>query len=410
LFFDWLKRNNVGIITFLAGLSLLAGLLYSDWLGDTLRYLPDEAEYVTLANLLAEKGIYSLDGERQTAYRPPVYPAVLSLVSSLGGDIFLYRYLNFVFLGGCIYLTGWILIQQGFPLAGVFGSLLVIAYPVLFYTAGTLYPQTLAAFLFLIILKIYTQANIRPLHHLIGGGLFGLLVLTVPTFFYTFFIIGIWLWIYRRPQLVRYAIISTAAMILVIGSWAARNYHVFGAIFFVSTNSGENLLIGNSANTIPNGGTTVDISAYLPGVAGMNEVERDHFFRSQAVEYIISHPQESARLYLQKVLNYFNYRNDLVTEGEQSTGRDLLMLVTYGFLLAVFLVRLLMLVIIKASPLEVLFITLYLSSALITAIFFTRIRFRLPFDYLLMMIVGIMFERIYHLRFSDSSENHQGFV
>jgi len=399
----WLERNKYKIVTSLTVAVFLAGLFYSSYLGDALRYLPDEAEYVTLAHHLSEEGFYSIDGEVPTAYRPPGYPALLSILSLFGGGILHFRFLNFLLLGGCVFLTGWILFQQGFPLGGVLGSLMVIAYPVLFYTAGTLYPQTLAAFLFLIVLKIYTKDQIRPLHHLIGGGLFGFLVLTVPTFFFAFVAIGAWIWVYKRPQLVRYATLSFAAMLLVVGVWTARNYSIFDAFTFVSTNSGENLLVGNSENTTPNAGTTVDLSPYLPGAVGLNEVERDRYFRNQAIDYITSHPYESGQMYLVKVLNYFNYRNELVTQSEQSSLRDLLMLVSYGSLLVAFLFRLIMLIRIKASLAEVLFILLYLSSALVTAIFFPRIRFRLPFDYLLIMVVGILFDKIIRLKYKYPS-------
>jgi hypothetical protein len=398
LFVVWLERNKYRIVSFLVVAVFLAGLFYSNYLGEDLRYLPDEAEYVTLAHHLSEEELYSIDGEQPTAYRPPGYPALLSLVSMLGGGILHFRFLNFLLLGGCVFFTGWILFRQGFSLAGVFGSLFVIAYLVLFYTAGTLYPQTLAAFLFLIVLKIYTQDQIRPLCHVLGGGIFGFLVLTVPTFFYAFFVIGAWVWLYKRSQLVMYATLSFTAMLLVIGAWTARNYSTFDAFFFVSTNSGENLLVGNSENTTPNAGTTVDLSAYLPGAIGLNEVDRDRYLRNQALEYITSHPIESGRLYLLKVLNYFNYRNELVTQNEQSSIRDLFMLVSYGSLFMALLLRLILLIRVKASPFEVLYILLYLSSAFVTAIFFTRIRFRLPFDYLLIMVVAILFEKILRLK------------
>ena len=386
-----LERLRLLILATLAGLLLLAGLVYSAWLGDALRYLPDEEEYVTLAQNLAQSGSYSLDGEL-TAYRPPGYAAVLSLVSLLGGEIFHFRLLNFLLMAGSLLLVGRFLSRQGYNLGAVISGLLVVAYPVLFYSAGTLYPQTLAAFLFLLVLDIYTRPGLRSLHHLVGGALFGLLVLTVPTFFYAFIVIAAWLWFYRREQLKKYLVLSLGVMLLVLGFWTARNYAVFDTFTFVSTNSGENLLVGNSENTTPNAGTTVNISKYLSGASGLDEVERDGYFRQQALEYITSHPGEAARLYVLKVLNYFNFRNELVTRAEATPWKDILMLVTYGPLLVVFLLRLLQLARIKLSPLEVLLSGLYLTSALVSAIFFTRIRFRLPFDYLLIMAVAIALE------------------
>ena len=381
-------RHRLLILVALAGVLLLAGLVYSIWLGETLRYLPDEEEYVNLANNLAQSGTYSLEG-KLTAYRPPGYAAVLGMVSLLGGGIYHFRFLNFLLLAGSLLLACRILSRQGYSLGATLGGLLVVAYPVLFYTAGTLYPQTLAGFLFLLVLEIYTRPCLRTFHHFVGGALLGLLVLTVPTFFFAFFVLAAWIWLFRRAQIKKFLILSLGVMLLILGFWTIRNYTIFNTFFFVSTNSGENLLVGNSENTTPNAGTTVDISKYLSGASGLDEVERDRYFRQQALEFISNNPGDAVRLYLLKVLNYFNYRNELVTQAEATPGKDLLMLVTYGPLLLIFLLRLLQVSKIKLSPLEVLFTSIYLVSAFVSAIFFTRIRFRLPFDYLLIMAVAI---------------------
>jgi hypothetical protein len=307
----------------------------------------------------------------------------------LGGDISQLRFLNFVFLSGSVYLLGRIMLQQGLPLAAIISSLLVVAYPVLFYTSGTFYPQTLAAFLFLVILKTFTKVKLRPGDFVAGGLVFGLLVLTVPTFFYAIFVIWGWFFLTGRYPPARLYILTLVSAFLIIGLWTARNYLVFDTFFFVSTNSGENLLIGNTENSTPNSGTNVDISKYLDRAAGLGEAERNKFFTQQAIHFIIEHPAASMKLYLHKVLNYFNYRNELVTLSEGSQLRDLVMLFTYGPLMAIFLLRLLLIKQAKATPVEILFILLYLLSALVSAVFFTRIRLRLPFDYLMIMVVAI---------------------
>jgi hypothetical protein len=394
LFFTSLERKSILFLVILASLLLIGGAVYSALLGDSLRYLSDEYEYVVLARNLARHNIYSLDGVTSTAYRPPGYPAVLSVVVLLGGDIPQLRFLNFVFLSGSVFLLGRIMRQQALPLAAIFSSLLVVAYPVLFYTSGTFYPQTLAAFLFLVILKIFTKIKLRPGDFVVGGLVFGLLVLTVPTFFYAIFVFWSWFFLTGRYPQARLYVLTLVSAFLIIGIWTARNYLVFDTFFFVSTNSGENLLIGNTENSTPNSGTKVDISKYSSRAAGLGEAERDKFFTQQAIQYIIDHPAAALKLYLHKVLNYFNYRNELVTQSEGSRLRDLLMLFTYGPLMAIFLLRLLLIKQAKATPVEILLIFLYLSSALVSAVFFTRIRFRLPFDYLIIMVVAITFERL----------------
>ena len=370
------------------------GIVYSFHLENSIRYFPDEAEYVLLARNLVSQRIYSLDGLQPTAYRPPGYPAVLSVLTLVGADILHFRILNFIFLAGCVYLIGQILFQQGFPLAAIFGSLLVVTYPVLFYTSGTLYPQPLAAFLFLFLIRIFTREDVPSLDFILGGVVCGLLVLTVPTFLFAIFVVWGWFWVYGKFPHVKSYLLTLAIAILIIGIWTGRNYSVFGSLFFVSTNSGENLLIGNSENTTPNAGTTVDISSYLKNSVGLGEVERDRYLSGQAINYITTHPVASLKLYLQKVINYFNFRNELVTVSEASRVRDILMIFSYGPLITVFFLRILLIKKIKPTPVEILFILLYILSALITAIFFSRIRFRLPFDYLVIMVVAITLERV----------------
>jgi hypothetical protein len=389
-----LERKSILFVVILASLLLMGGAVYSARLGDSFRYLSDEYEYVVLSKNLARYNMYSLDGASSTAYRPPGYPAVLSVLAMLGGDIPQLRFLNFVFLSGSVYLLGRIMLQQGLPWAAIISGLLVVAYPVLFYTSGTFYPQTLASFLFLIILKTFTKVKLRPGDFVAGGIVFGFLVLTVPTFFYAIFVVWGWFFLTGRYPQARSYLLTLVSAFLIIGLWTARNYLVFDTFFFVSTNSGENLLIGNTENSTPTSGTQVDISKYLSKAAGLGEAERNKFFTQQVVQFITEHPAASLKLYLLKVLNYFNYRNELVTLSEGSQVRDLLMLFTYGPLMAIFLLRLLLIKQARATPVEILFILLYLSSALVSAVFFTRIRFRLPFDYLMLMVVAITLDRL----------------
>jgi hypothetical protein len=194
--------------------------------------------------------------------------------------------------------------------------------------------------------------------------------------------------------------LALAGALLVLGLWTVRNYTSFGSFVFISSNSGENLLLGNSENTRPNAGTNIDISAYQAQTQEMNEVERDNFYRAAALDYIREHPARTARLYLLKVLNYFNFRNELTTESEGSSLRDLLVLITYGPLLLVFIARLAFIPLRRTlSPLpfsrfEILLAVLYGLSALTSAVFFTRIRFRLPFDILLIMLAAIFLAKV----------------
>ena len=391
---SFLERKNRPVIVFLIVLYILAGVVYSFYLGNSFRYLPDEADYYNLATNLASKGEYSLDGVHLTTHRPPGYPLFLTPFRFLGFDVVGLRILNFFILGLCIFVLYKLLQERFSPLAGLLGALLMIAYPLVFYTAGTLYPQTLASLLLILIIYFCTRETGRTRENLLAGLLAGWLILTVPTFIFILVVLEVWSWIYQKHPLSLPVLSMLVIAFLVVGAWTLRNYAVFNTFVFVTSNSGENLLLGNSENTTPNGGFTIDISYYEKQAAGLDEIHRDQYYRSQAIKYAMTHKLASLKMYFLKFLNFFNYRNDLVTKTEASSARDLLMLVTYGPLLLVASTRLVFSKSFRLSPFEILLVATYLVGALVSAIFTTRIRYRVPFDYTLMMLVAIFINKL----------------
>jgi len=374
-------------------LVLIAGVFYTIALGEQLRFLPDEQDYFAIAGNLVQKGLYSLDGETPTAYRPPGYPFIIAILRWFGAGVRTVRYLNFVLFAGSLYLLYRIIARQESRLPAFIGVVLTLAYPVLFFTAGTLYPQTLAAFLLLLVLEIITRETPGWWATLLSGLLLGYLVLTVPTFIIVLFLVGIWLGVIKPAANWRSALLALIVASLLIAGWTLRNHQVFDKYLFISTNSGENLLLGNNEQTTPNAGRTIDISAYMRVAESMNEVEADRYYRSVALEYIQTHKARTVWMYFLKFLNYFNYSNRLVTQVEGNSVRDLLMLFTYGPLLLLAVARVLSLRAYPLSRFEILLTLLYLAHGFVTALFFTRIRFRLPFDYLLIMLAAMFVSR-----------------
>jgi len=384
----WGQLLTLGVVI----LVILTGILYSISLGNTFRYR-DEEIYFRLAHNLVSQGFYSLNGQTPTAYRPPGYPFLLSLFMVFGATIIHLRMINFLALGGSLFLLYQILRNQGYSLAGFIGVLLVVCYPILFYSAGTLYPQSISSFLFLSIIFLLSRIKGRSIKaDLFTGLLFGYLILTIPNFIIPLFFTVLWLFIFQRgfktPALI---LIMTC---LVIGCWSARNYRVFNSLFFISTNSGINLLVGNSENTTANSGVSTDISEYEEKVIKMDEVKKDAYFRTRAMEFIRTHKLHSLKLYVLKWFNHFNFRNELKTQNESSWLKDLIGILTYGPLLILFTIRLLLYKRFPFTPFEIYLILLYFLNAFYQAIFFTRIRFRIPFDFLLIIIVALFLYQV----------------
>ncbi len=389
-----LTKNGRLVLTLLLAATLVGGIIYSLILGDTIRFLPDEADYIQLAKNLSARQMYTLDGVNPTAYRAPGYPTLLAGLMVLGAEIVHFRMANYLLLIGNLWLVYKILNHRGARLGAIIGVLMATAYPVVFFSAGTLYPQVLAAFLFLLAIHMLTQPALTPWSALVGGLLLGCLTLTIPIFLFTLGLIPAWLWYSRRGQTLRYLVLVIIAAFIPLALWTYRNYVVFKTFVPLTLNTGENLFYGNSPETTPNAGTTVDIWELELATANFTEVNRNRYYQERALNYIRRHPVRAAQMYALKFLNYFNFRNRLETSGESSLARDLLMLLTYGFILATATLRLVSLRRLPITEFDLLLVSLYLLSGLSYAIFFTRIRFRLPFDYLLILLAAPYLENI----------------
>ncbi len=378
-----------------AGAVFVAGTLYSLRLGSELRYY-DERDYLGLARGLSEFGSLTKDGTTLTALRPPGYPGFLAFFLELGANIEFLRIVNYACFALSLLLLYILGKRIAGPLAGLLATVFAAMYPVFFYAAGTLYPQTLSATLLLSILVIVTRPDGPPSIGMaaLGGLLFGMLILSVPTFVFSLILVGLWLLVVYRGQAIGPSIAAIAVVVMVLGSWQIRNYRLFDSFVFVSTNSGVNLLLGNSENATSDSGTNADITRYYEESAGFAEDERDRFFRDSALDWMEDNPGEAAKLYGEKWMHYFSYRDQLATASESSGARDLLMLVTYGPLLLCVVLRLFLIGRFPMGRTEALLIALFFLNAFFMALFFTRIRFRIPMDHVLVVLAAAFVARV----------------
>ncbi len=353
----------------------------------------DEFDYFAIARNLAFKQIYSIDGQHLTAFRAPVFPFFLSVLVRLGCGITSLKIVNSLLLVGSSFILSVLLERNYGRSTGVSVSILVLLYPVLIYTAGTLYPQMMGSILLVSTVFTLFWQNLTPIWRgIILGTLLGLLVLTIPTL--TFLILFICLWLIYKRRDYKVALICALVAFTIIGLWVYRNYNAFDKFIFVSTNSGINLLRGNSEYATPNSGTNVDINRYIKQAPSGNEAEIDVFYRNEALRYISENKGHSIALYFQKVLNNFNFRNDLATANVNSWQKDTIMFVSYALLLILLGCRVIQSRNQKLSEFEHFSILLYTTAAFVQAIFFTRIRFRIPFDFLLIAVSSISLTHI----------------
>lgn len=368
-------------------LQFLATSLLSIRDGDLLRYA-DERDYHNLAQRMnAGQGYVDNDG-RPTAFRAPGYPLLLAAVYRVSNHALAAKLLNGVWL-----LVATLLLMQlvraRWPAARWAVPLLVLVNPLMLYSATTLYPQVFALFLFVLALWLLLHRG-TLLAALLAGAAWGYLTLSVSSFLMLLpFTLAGALWVWSGPFAGRLARVAVfvAAFGAVMAPWIARNHEVFGAIVPVSTNGGLNLWIGNSPTTRPNSGVNTEVR-FWDETRGMDEVQTDAYYRDRAVAWIREDIPRAATLYLQKTINYFNFRNEVATAGQSSRANEIIVFLTYYPVLLLGLWRVLQWRRAPLSRLEWVFLILYVGNAFLSAIFFTRLRFRVPFDALLVVLAA----------------------
>jgi 4-amino-4-deoxy-L-arabinose transferase-like glycosyltransferase len=396
---NWLGRHDRRVAAAAVAFVLVAGTGYALSLGDQLRYL-DERQYLALASNLSSKGAYTIDGTHPSAYHPPAYPVLLLLFRSIGFGIVGLRLVNFVLLAVSVVLAWALARRVGGRVAASLAALGLAVYPLSFYTAGTLYPQTMAIALLLgglLAMVAATDPGRAVVGRLVlagtGGLLFGVLTVTVPQLVPAFAAVLLWLAFTRRRRAAMLIVVALIAAIPLPVAWTIRDATQFHTLVLITTQDGHELLLGNSENTRPNSGALTNISAYQTIAQSrypFDEAAQNTYYRDQALTYIRTHPSREVLLYVEKVVNYFNFRNDLFTAAQQSRVNDLLSAVSFYPFLILLVLRLATYRRRRPSPLELLLTGLFLGFALVEAVYFTRLRYRLPLDPLL-IIVAVSF-------------------
>ncbi|GAB3493886.1 ArnT family glycosyltransferase [Amycolatopsis cihanbeyliensis] len=380
--------------------SLLVAGGYAVHLGEALRYL-DEEVYVRLAESVVAGLGYSADGVQPTAYRPPGYPFLLVPVHWVtGGSVLAMRFVGVLALAGCVWLAYRLGTRVSRPATGALAAACTAGYPLLVYTATTLYPQVPALLLLLAMLEFGPRAlertgACRICYLLLAGFAGGLLSITVPNFAPSVLIIVCWLALRHRRTALRFPAMRVAAGMLAVvavlpAAWCVRNALALNAFVPVSTNDGINLLLGNSEHATPGSGTDVDISDHARRAEelGLDEVGINDYFKDSAIDWITEHPGDAAVLYLGKVANNFAFSSEVATSGQGGSAADLVLAATYYPVLALAVWRVLDA---RRRPLaagEKLAAVLILLNVLLLAVFFTRLRFRVPLDGLTILLAA----------------------
>lgn len=248
--------------------------------------------YFERAASIARGEGYAVNGT-PTAYWPVGYPGALAAVFWLtGASVVAGKTLNLALSLAVVALT-FGLGRRLFPERAVapVAAGLIAVHPAFVAYSGVLASEPLYTTLTLGGLVLLADTE-RPRSGW-AGLLFGVATLVRPqALLLPFLALAV-----RRPGLAARPLglacaVAAGMMALVLAPWLARNQAVFGQFVFVSTNGGDNLLIGHHPGATGRYRNPLEIE---PRLSGLSEPQRDSSSRRLAVGHLRRDPGSVAR-------------------------------------------------------------------------------------------------------------------
>lgn len=350
----------------------------------------DGREYDAVARLLVDHGTYGLQ-----ALRPPGYPTLIAAVYSVFGKNLLALRLVEVVLGTLsVALIGLIGTRLFGRRAGLIAAALAALHPVLAFLPSTEFPENFAVLVIVLALGA-AFAGLRQGGAwgwaAASGALFGIATLIRPnivTLLPGFALGAVFMLARERRGWVVPVAACCAALALTLAPWIVRNHHVHGRWAFVSTGGGRQFWCGNSPQTT---GSTLVIP--MPD-STMREAFRhvsseyamDAYYYSKGMEFVRAHPARAAWLYVTRFANLFALYPETVTHTFINRwsrwAQGISSIVIYlGVLLS--LRRW------KREPALWPMVGAIVTFALVNALFFMNLRYRMAFEPCLLLMAGL---------------------
>ncbi len=304
-----------------------------------------------------------------------------------------FRLANVALAALVVAIGWWIARALGGNAVAALAAPMLALYPLGVYTVGTLYPETLGSVLVLagLAATIKARSSAKPYWWATAAGAsFGYLILTIPNAWIPLVAALAWLALGRR-RLWRVASCVFIVALLVVSVWVVRNEATMHQFIPVTDASGINLLQANSDHASIRAGVATNTNGYTAEAAHQgitSETGLESFYRTQALDWARSHPARAVQLYVERVADYFAPYDSVATKSQQSKSEDALAIVSFLPLLILLLIRLLRWRSDRPESIERLLIWIYLLNAPIAALFVTRVRYRVPFDELLIIIAA----------------------
>jgi hypothetical protein len=253
-----------------------------------------------------------------TAFRPPLYPALLGVFYWVAGVHVGVGQLVNVALGSAVVVLAAMLGAHiaGYR-AGVAAGIAVGVYPPLLANDVVLLSEALSLALLLAMILLLVRG--RPAW---AGVACGLLVLTRPSAQLLVVVVAAWLvWRSGWRAAARFGVVS----IVVVAPWVVRNWVLVGTPTIVTSN-GFNLVSTYSDEALRSKGfadAVFDSRFTRINLSNRNEVELDNAYRDHALDDVRDRPTIPLLVVRHNFARYFDLRPDVNESAERSDGRDI---------------------------------------------------------------------------------------
>ena len=279
-------------------------------------------------HLAASEGFVHPDLGHPTAYRPPLYPLLLSAIICCGGGVKSLAVVQIALSVATAWLTWWLARRLELKSGALLATAFVALNPLLVQMTALAMTETLCGFLLMAMLACSVEGD-KPQPRAPIGVLFGLAALCRPTvwaFAILACIASVVGRLWRRSSDRRRSFGSVAcgwlavlfATVVTVAPWAIRNVNVFEALVVTTTHGGYTLYLGNNdeayraevANPTEMRWDSRDWQKTLPqpfrGEGAVHELLRDRWMSGQARGWIDRHPREFAELCWLRVRRFWN--------------------------------------------------------------------------------------------------------
>jgi 4-amino-4-deoxy-L-arabinose transferase-like glycosyltransferase len=351
---------------------------------------PDGLEYEAVAkSLLAHQG-YGLQ-----TLRPPGYPTLIAAVYGLSGQSLLALRVVEALLGTVsVALVGMIGARAFGPVVGLIAAGIMAVHPVMAFLPSTQYSENTVVLLVTLAMGAALAALKRGRwwRWALAGALFGLAALVRPTtaFLLPGLALGLALALAagNRPRVLP-GLMAALAFALVVAPWVVRCHEVHGRWFFIASGGGRQFWVGNNPRaTAQTSAPTQWNAAERESLAAQpDDLARERWHYREGWRFVRAEPARAARLYLRELGNLFSLWPETFSRQVAigAAGRW----VQGATCLVIFAGALLSLARLRESRLLWPLLAAVVSFALLSAVFFTVMRYRMVIEPLLLWMAGV---------------------